>query len=255
MCCVHFCFKSSQHKLTRFNVGIYPPFLQCLINHSVLSIQPMRDCFSDWKITCIHKCESACTCLDRTCVRAPVLQSLHLTWRIVPRGLMLSSAATAAAFWSKAVESQLLVVSCSPGSFQCPCLLQFIYIGGWCVSLESLLLFSFFRALFPLLFLACSFFFLSCFCLPLLTLLIRQSSHFPLCCRCVVWGLRAAGEEENEQEVALWVTWLLRAWSQYVLPPRHAVSAAVAACSVVGEGVGLLTYLYSCPLSRKRNKA
>lgn len=34
---------------------------------------------------------------------------------------------------------------------------------------------------------------------------------------------------------------------RYAPPPRHTVvSAAVAACSVIGEGVGLMTYLYSC---------
>lgn len=35
-------------------------------------------------------CVSVCACMGRTCVRAPVLQSLHLPWRIVPRGLMLT---------------------------------------------------------------------------------------------------------------------------------------------------------------------
>lgn len=102
-------------------------------------------------------------------------------------------------------------------------------------------------------------FFSPCFRHSILSPLLQQSSHSALCYRCVVCerasGPRAAGEEENEQEVALWVMWPLQAWWQNVLPPRHAVSAAVAACSVIGEGVGLLTYLYSCPLSRKRNKA
>lgn len=48
----------------------------------------------------------------------------------------------------------------------------------------------------------------------------------------------------------------LQAWWHYAPSARHAVSAAVAACSVKrggGGGVGLLTYLYSHPLPRKRN--
>lgn len=39
---------------------------------------------------------------------------------------------------------------------------------------------------------------------------------------------------------------------RYAPPPHHTVvSAAVAACAVTGEGVGLMTYLYSCHLSKK----
>lgn len=52
---------------------IYPLFLQCLKDHLLISIQPMSGCHA---------------CIGRTCVRAPVLQSLHLPWRIVPRGLI-----------------------------------------------------------------------------------------------------------------------------------------------------------------------
>lgn len=50
--------------------------------------------------------------------------------------------------------------------------------------------------------------------------------------------MKAAGEEEDEQDAVLYVVcvWQLLAWWQYALPPRHAVSAAVAACSVQGEG-------------------
>lgn len=42
---------------------------------------------------------------------------------------------------------------------------------------------------------------------------------------------------------------------RYAPPPRHTVvSAAVAACAVTGEGVGLMTYLYSCHLPKKKEK-
>ncbi|KAK5859511.1 hypothetical protein PBY51_021063 [Eleginops maclovinus] len=50
----------------------------------------------------------------------------------------------------------------------------------------------------------------------------------------------AAGEEEDEQALVLCVCCegQLEALRRYALPPRHAVSAAaVAACSVKGEGV------------------
>lgn len=46
--------------------------------------------------------------------------------------------------------------------------------------------------------------------------------------------MKAAGGEEDEKDVALLVMWQLQAWWLYVLPPRHSVSAAVAACSVQG---------------------
>lgn len=46
--------------------------------------------------------------------------------------------------------------------------------------------------------------------------------------------MKAAGDEKDEQDVALLVMWQLRAWWLYVLPPRHGVSAAVTACSVEG---------------------
>lgn len=92
-----------------------------------------------------------------------------------------------------------------------------------------------------------------------------QLSQQPL--YAVVWvihkrtrGVKTAGEEEDEQNGSA-VSCVhserqLQAWWQYALSPRHDVSAAVAVCSVKGEGnggVGLLTYLYSRPLSRKGN--
>lgn len=105
-----------------------------------------------------------------------------------------------------------------------------------------------------LLFVSCSFFSVSMF------LFFTHLIHCALCC--VVCetsesssssgggGKRAGGSALLCSERQFEARW------RYALPPRHAVSAAVAACSVKeGGGVGPLTYMYSRPFSSKRNKA
>lgn len=96
--------------------------------------------------------------------------------------------------------------------------------------------------------------------------------HGPLLyCRCVVgWGQGGGGlgcggcegllgSRRGGRRSGGYVVGYVAAparW-RYAPPPRHTVvSAAVAACSVAGEGVGLMTYMYSChaPLPPKKRK-
>lgn len=69
-----------------------------------------------------HPCTSAFmhACMGRTCVRAPVLQPLHLPWRIVPGGSTLTVLRCRFFLWLRRMEKYELTVSCSLGSFQCP---------------------------------------------------------------------------------------------------------------------------------------
>lgn len=65
------------------------------------------------------------------------------------------------------------------------------------------------------------------------------ASHAPLCSVVALSVRGLEGEEGAEQEAELSPVGSerqLEAWWHYALPPRHAVSAAVAACSVKGEG-------------------
>lgn len=99
---------------------------------------------------------------------------------------------------------------------------------------------------------------LSCKCPSPMHLLFSIPPHFlssfscrhgPLLYRrrVVCWGRRRAVRQQGRRSGGYVVGYVAApARWRYAPPPRHTVvSAAVAAC-ITGEGVGLMTYLYSC---------
>ncbi len=225
-----------------------------------------------------------CACMGRKCVRAPVLQSIHLLWRIVPRDLVLMvllllllpplpfglKQERICGWHLAAALSHVAVLACCLVYIKAaadrwgdhlrmihrPCSSPFVQLCFYfhvVLCCFSLFLFDSHADMLISLPRCAS---LSSFLFPLSS--FSSSLHSALCCPCVICksarGVKAVGIGGRwtgcSSVSCVAASGLVIALSQHVTP-----SLLLLLPALLRRRGGLLTHLYSCTLSWQRSKA